>query len=91
MRAMIPYNSAMQIVVRLFGNEARLLGTRQVQAFAREGITAGELRRNIAGQFPAHQAAIEACRVAINHDFAADDTVIKPGDEVALIGSVSGG
>jgi molybdopterin synthase catalytic subunit len=81
----------MQIVVRLFGNEARVIGARQVQAFAREGITARELRWNIADQFPEHRALIEACRVAVNHDFAADEAVIQPGDEVALIGSVSGG
>ncbi|RMH31633.1 MAG: MoaD/ThiS family protein [Planctomycetota bacterium] len=40
---------------------------------------------------PAMRSMLTACRLAVNHAFADDATLIRAGDEVAVIGLVSGG
>ena len=40
---------------------------------------------------PELRSSIGACRLAVNHEFASAKTHVKPDDELALVGLVSGG
>jgi MoaE-MoaD fusion protein len=71
------------ISVQLFGALREQHGT-TVQVNAR---TVGELRAALDSLSP----LVARCRVAVHQDFADDDTLINPADEVALIPPVSGG
>ena len=82
----------MTVTVLLFGPQAQLAGHREIAVdvpgdvatvgavLAALGEAAGELRDSL-----------RTSRLAVNHEFATEETVINPGDEVALIGMVSGG
>ncbi|MGL6076538.1 MAG: MoaD/ThiS family protein [Fimbriiglobus sp.] len=71
------------IAVQLFGALREQHGP-TVQASAN---TVGELRTALASLSP----LVARCRVAVNQEFADDDVVLNPTDEVALIPPVSGG
>lgn len=49
------------------------------------------LRRRLATEFPAIAVIASHLFVAINGDYAADNTVLQDGDEVAFFPPVSGG
>jgi molybdopterin synthase catalytic subunit len=81
----------MRIAVLLFGPEAAALGQNRVEVETAASPTAADVRELLAAGFPALRAHLPAARLAINHEFAAPDRRIAPGDEIALIGLVSGG
>lgn len=82
----------MRVTVKLFGHEARSLGGREASVdMPGESPTCRDLRVALSAQHPALAASLASCRFAVNHQFVADDHAIHPGDEVALIGAVSGG
>ena len=53
--------------------------------------TIAELRTILADRHPGLVGAMATIRFAVNQEFADDETVLKSGDEVALIPPVSGG
>lgn len=78
--------------VLVFGAESAVLGKSEVQVPSEANVhTVADLKRWLAREYPQLASAMPGIRVAINHRFAADDTAIRPEDEVALIGRVSGG
>jgi molybdopterin converting factor small subunit len=81
----------MTIRVLLFGPEAAAAGRDRVEVEAPADPTCHELRERIGAACPALRPLLPAARFAINAEFAAMDAVVRPGDEVALIGLVSGG
>lgn len=84
--------SHMEILIRLFGPEAQALKTREVTLLIEaDHPTAATVRAQLAEQFPDAARQIMACRLAVNTEFADDGQAINPGDEIALIGQVSGG
>jgi molybdopterin converting factor subunit 1 len=81
----------MMVWVKLFAAAKQRAGA-QVASFALpEGATAGELRTAIAKEFPALTDFLPHCRIAVNCDFASDDTVINESQEIGVIPPVSGG
>ncbi len=82
----------MEIRVQLFGTEARTVGRSAVCVqLAGPRCTCSELRARMAEVEPRLATALRTGRFAVNHAFATDAQPIAPGDEVALIGLVSGG
>jgi molybdopterin converting factor small subunit len=82
----------MQLTIRLFGPEAQLAAASELAVHVeRLPICCALLREQIALREPRLAQSIKTARLAINCEFASDDQLIGPGDEVALIGSVSGG
>ena len=76
----------MRVKVLLFGAESRVVDNDHLMVeFA--GKTCGELRRALGRVEP----RLADCRLAVNHEYAEDDKPILAGDEVELIGRVSGG
>jgi molybdopterin synthase catalytic subunit len=81
----------MKVTVKLFGAEAQAAGTREATIDLPASATCADLRRALAAAIPGVAARMDGCRIAVNHEFATDTTVIREADEVALIGPVSGG
>jgi molybdopterin converting factor small subunit len=80
------------ITIRLFGPQAQLAGTRElIVELPDADITCGELRQMLARTQSSLSASLAASRLAVNQAFAADDDPVRAGDEVALIGLISGG
>jgi molybdopterin converting factor small subunit len=80
------------ITVKLFGPEAQAAGVRELSVeLPSASSTVAQLRPLLARSTPALADRLPACRFAVNHEFAAEGRVIGPDDEVAIIGSVSGG
>ncbi len=53
--------------------------------------TVAELRTKLASQVPALAALLAKSAIAVNHDFAENNRVLTPTDELAVIPPVSGG
>lgn len=81
----------MRIEVKLFGAEARLLGADTLAVDLDAPATCGELRDAMRAVAPALASSLGWARFAVNGRYADDATTIDAGDELALIGLVSGG
>ena len=77
--------------VLLFGAEAAAAGVRKVDVPVDEDvITADELKDHLANAYP-ELSGVPSCRIAVNQRFVDGNDKVAPGDEIALIGPVSGG
>lgn len=81
----------MRISVKLFGAEALAAGAAEAVIDLDMPATCAELRKAMRAQAPALAASLDWARFAVNGRYASDDEPIGPGDELALIGLVSGG
>lgn len=82
----------MVIRVLLFGPEAAAAGVRAVEVDVADGArTAAAVLGRIGEACPALRGRLGSARLAVNGEFAAPAQAIGVGDEVALIGLVSGG
>ena len=81
----------MIVRVLLFGPERNAAGADSVAVEVAAGVSCGGLRTAISSQHPALRPFLRAGRFAVNREFAAEDRPVGAGDEVALIGLVSGG
>ncbi len=82
----------MRVSVLLFGPQATLAGARSVDlAIEKEAPSVSDVLAALHEAAPALTGSLASSRLAINHEFAAADQTIRQGDEVALIGMVSGG
>ena len=78
------------MTVRLFARARDLAGAELVRLEVATGAVA-EIRQGLAARY-AQAAGLVACSaVAVNGEYAADDQVAGPDDEIALIPPVSGG
>ena len=75
--------------IKAFGVTRDLLGGRDTVIEIR-GTTVGELRQELRERFP-ELLDLKSLFIAVNSDYADDDLVLKPTDEIALIPPVSGG
>ena len=75
--------------IRAFGVTKDLLGGKDTVIEIR-GTTVGELRQELAERFP-ELLDLRSLFIAVNSDYADDNLVLKPTDEIALIPPVSGG
>lgn len=82
----------MRVSVLLFGPQATLAGARSVDVdVPTEAPTASDVLLALRETAPALAGSLASSRLAVNHEFATSDQSIRQGDEVALIGMVSGG
>ena len=79
------------IVVLYFADIADAIGVRQDSIELPAGVTCADALDALAGRHDVirERRAVIAC--AIGNTFATSDTVLKDGDELALIPPVSGG
>jgi molybdopterin converting factor small subunit len=83
----------MTVTIQLFGPLADLLRTRALQVELPAGAppSVALVLQQLAWLHPAARDQILSARLAVNCTFAAADQVVRPQDELALIGMVSGG
>lgn len=81
------------IIVRFFAMLKNKAGKEVIEIPFSKGITLRELQDDIAKEFPQLTEYLSGKRVlvSVNEEFAAPDTVIKDGDEVAFLPPFSGG
>ena len=82
-----------QITVRLlwFSVLAEHRGTREERISLPAGTTANDLQRTLAADFPKLAEYDGQVRLALNQEFADEDTPLQDGDEIAFLTPVSGG
>jgi molybdopterin converting factor subunit 1 len=66
-------------------------GVRQSTLELPDGITVGELKVILQEHFPSIAAVLLNALIAVNREYALDDTLIPPEAEIALFPPVSGG
>ena len=78
--------------VKLFGPMRLTVGEGELSlALEANPATCAALRAEIRAQEPRLAGLIDGCRFAVNGRFADDEHILSDGDEIALIGFVSGG
>ncbi|MFW5940902.1 MAG: molybdopterin converting factor subunit 1 [Chloroflexota bacterium] len=81
----------MEVEIRLFASLKDRAGGERVAVTVEEPATVETLRQALADAYPALAPALSTALVAVNQDFAFDQTPVQDGDEVALFPPVSGG
>ena len=82
----------MEIAVKLFGPAAQRVGARELRVTVEaDRPTCAALRAAMGRVEPRLASLLQTGRLAVNQEFADDESRVSPGDEVALIAGVSGG
>ena len=81
----------LQVHVRFFAAHREMIGSDRLTVELPEGATAAVLVEMVGAQWPALRATLGAARVAVNREYATPTTILRDGDEVALIPPVAGG
>ncbi|TPV92531.1 MAG: molybdopterin converting factor subunit 1 [Myxococcales bacterium FL481] len=81
----------MNVRLMLFAGLRQRAGTDQLNIQLPSGATVAQLRGHLAREVPELAGPLEACRFAVNCEFADDNTPVPPDAEVAVIPPVSGG
>jgi molybdopterin converting factor small subunit len=83
---------ALRIQVSLFAGVKAAAGTTSVEVdLDAADLTVGAVRRALAERFPLAAELIGRSLFAVGTDYATDDRVLLPGDDLACIPPVSGG
>ncbi|MEM9346073.1 MAG: MoaD/ThiS family protein [Planctomycetota bacterium] len=81
----------MQIDILLFGPQAKLAKTNRITIELDHAPTVADAMSMLGEQLPELVPTLGVSRLAINHEYAQADDELSEGDEIALIGMVSGG
>lgn len=81
----------MELTIRLFATLKDRAGQDRVRVQLSQPATVQTLLAALADAYPALQPSLPTTLVAVNQDFAFPETLIQPGDEIALFPPVSGG
>lgn len=80
----------MNIRILAFGIVKELLNGSSTTLSLQDGLTIAELKTQLETAYP-DMKKLRAYMVAVNDEYAADNLVIHPEDEIAIIPPVSGG
>ena len=89
--AVPPVSPTIRVNVLFFGRLRELIGVAEERAEIAEGATLADLFRQFADRFPALAGFRTSLVASRNQEFAAWDTELQPGDEIAFLPPVSGG
>jgi len=81
----------MHLTILLFAAAKDHAGADSVSVELPTAATVATLRLELARRLPALSTLLTRSAIAVNHDFAENDRVLSPQDEVAIIPPVSGG
>jgi molybdopterin converting factor subunit 1 len=81
----------MRWTIRLFARARDLAGADVVTIDLPDGSTVGDLRKALAGSYPALAGLLDRSAVAVQNSFAGEDLLLPSGAEIALLPPVSGG
>ena len=80
-----------QITVKLFAIFQEVFATNEMQINLKSGASVSQIFDRLVSQHPNLEKWRSLTRYAVNLNFAEPQTILKNGDEVALIPPVSGG
>jgi len=78
-------------VVKFFASAAEAAGMREREVELKEATDVAALLRRLCSELPGLAKLRPILRVAVNHEYATEDTSLADEDEVAIIPPVSGG
>ena len=81
----------MEFAVRLFALYRERAGCSTVSLQVPDGATVADLTEEVRRRFPQLAPPQVQIGVAVNAEYADEDLVLQPGDDVCLIPPVSGG
>lgn len=81
----------MRIVTRFFANTRDIVGSGEVRLRVADGTTLKGLLEHLFVKHPRLRPFEETMLVAVNQEFAEPATVLRDGDEIAIMPPVSGG
>jgi len=79
----------MKYKLKTFGITRDILGDKEVSIEV-SGNSVSDLRAHLHTHYP-KISSLNSLFIAINNNYASDDTILKESDEIALIPPVSGG
>lgn len=80
-----------QIEIRLYASLKDRAGSGRIHVELPQPATVATLRAAIITSYPMLASGLRGAIIAVNRNFAADETTIQPSDEVAIFPPVSGG
>jgi sulfur-carrier protein len=80
-----------KITVQLFAVARQLAGRDEIELEVSQGATIGQLRAQVAAEFPDLAPVLPHVQFAVGSAYARDDETIPPGAQIACIPPVSGG
>lgn len=81
----------MELEIRLFATLKDRAGQDRVTVTVAEPATVAAMTDALAANYPSLASSLSVALVAVNQDFASPETLLEPGDEIALFPPVSGG
>ena len=81
----------MNVRVRLFAVACQLAQNQQIEVALPEDATVGDLRWEIARQFPPLAPLVPHLMIALDADYADDNRILRSDQEIACVPPVSGG
>lgn len=81
----------MRVRVRLFAAYREIVGRGDVRWTGNAGTTVDALVEDLIRRHPRLAGHRDSMILAVNHEFAPPDAVLRDGDEVAIMPPVSGG
>jgi molybdopterin converting factor subunit 1 len=76
--------------ILLFGITKDLVGKQKFHLQLPEAITIADFKKLLNKKYP-ELVELDSLAIAVNSEYATDEIVLKPNDEIALIPPVSGG
>jgi len=80
-----------KVKVRFFAASREAMGTGEIEQELPPGSTVEELMARLANEYPALRPYTRLIKVAVNRQYAAPETELREGDEVACLPPVGGG
>lgn len=81
----------MKITVRLFASYREIVGQTRLDVDVSEGSTAGDVLNIFVARHPRLSDLVTTTLLAVNREYAAAETQLHEGDELAFVPPVSGG
>ena len=81
----------MRVLVKFFASYRETLGKNEIKVELDRGSSVSDLLDVLRRDYPELGKLMETLVVSINLEYATYDTILKEGDEVALLPPVSGG
>lgn len=97
-RPLIPFTDSgltallkfMKCRIKAFGISREIIGSKLLEMDVPDGHSISDLKKALVEKYPAFDS-LKSLYIAVNNEYAAEDTLVMEGDEIALIPPVSGG
>ena len=81
----------MKVTIKLFARLREIVGVGEIERDLTQGATVSDLLNTLHAEFPRLADLTARTIISVNQEFAAPDSLLRDGDEVAIFPPVSGG